>query len=371
VPSVRLKGLNSKTVTTADGRRMTYWYAWRGGPRLEGEPGRPEFIASYNRAVAERRAKPQDTLQGLTLAYKASPEFTRLAASTRAEWARMLDRIGDTAGDLAIGDMPLRALDDRRARKEVLAWRDQWAATPRKADYAIQVLSRVLAFGLDRGALSLNIAAGVSQLYESNRSDQIWTAADIARFQAAAPSPEVGFVVRLAAVTGLRRADLAGLLWSSVGDLAIVRRTGKSRGKRTAMVMILPETRALLEEIRAQQVARHAELAAVAKRKGNPAPASAATVLTNTRGLPWTTDGLEHQVIAVKRAAGLAHLHLHDARGTFITRLRRAGLTASEVAGAVGWDEKRVERLLALYVDQDSIVLALAKRISASEGAET
>ena len=49
---VRLKGINSVTKTLKDGTTVTYWYAWKGGPRLDGEPGDPEFIASYNRAVA-------------------------------------------------------------------------------------------------------------------------------------------------------------------------------------------------------------------------------------------------------------------------------------------------------------------------------
>ena len=46
---VDLKGIAK---VTAKGR--TYWYAWRGGPRLSGEPGSPEFMASYNEAIEQR-----------------------------------------------------------------------------------------------------------------------------------------------------------------------------------------------------------------------------------------------------------------------------------------------------------------------------
>ena len=45
---VRLKGINSVTKRLADGTLRTYWYAWKGGPSLRGEPGTPEFTASYN-----------------------------------------------------------------------------------------------------------------------------------------------------------------------------------------------------------------------------------------------------------------------------------------------------------------------------------
>jgi hypothetical protein len=38
---------------TAKGR--VYWYAWRGGPRLRGEEGTPDWWASYDEAIRERQ----------------------------------------------------------------------------------------------------------------------------------------------------------------------------------------------------------------------------------------------------------------------------------------------------------------------------
>jgi hypothetical protein len=54
---VRLKGINSKRKRLADGTFKTYYWAWKGGPPLRGEPGSPEFHASYNEAAA-RKAQP-------------------------------------------------------------------------------------------------------------------------------------------------------------------------------------------------------------------------------------------------------------------------------------------------------------------------
>jgi hypothetical protein len=48
---VRLKGINPVRKRLADGTVKAYWYAWKGGPPLKGEPGTPEFVASYNEAV--------------------------------------------------------------------------------------------------------------------------------------------------------------------------------------------------------------------------------------------------------------------------------------------------------------------------------
>lgn len=284
MPYVRLKGLNRVATRGRDGRPVVYWYAWKGGPRLEGEPGTAAFIDAYNRAVAARRAPARDDLRGLVVKYKSSPEWARNAPSTKAEWSRWLDKIMDTDGVVAIGELPLAALDDRRVRAELLAWRDQFAATPRSADYAMQVLSRVLNFGVDRGLLAINAAAGVKALYTVDRADQIWTAADLARFIAAAPSPEVAFIVQLACLTGLRREDLVRLQWSHVGDLAIVMATGKSRGKRTVTVPMIDDTRALLARIREQTDSRREAACAQAMRKGRPAAPAPLTVLTNTRG---------------------------------------------------------------------------------------
>ena len=59
---VRLRGINSYTAKLADGTTKTYWYAWKGGPRLEGEPGTPEFIASYNEAAAQKVKLPKGVL---------------------------------------------------------------------------------------------------------------------------------------------------------------------------------------------------------------------------------------------------------------------------------------------------------------------
>jgi integrase len=369
---VRIRGLKQTRHVGRGGVATVYWYAWRGGPRLPGRPGSAEFLAAYQRAVAARKQPTAEaTLAGLAARYRAAPEFTGLAKATKAEWSRWLARLeaDDAAGD--IGGLPLAALDDRRARAVILAWRDQWADRPRAADYAIQVLSRVLAFGLDRGELSLNIASGVSRLYAGDRADQVWTPGELAAFAAAAGSPEVAAITALACLTGLRRADLCRLAWSHVGELAIVMPTAKSRGRRSQVIPLLPQTRALLADIARNQAARLAELAAHAERHGRPAPPAATTVLTNTRGRPWTPDGLEGQVVKAKaRARPPIDKHLHDARGTFATRLRLAGLTAPEIADIMGWEEARVQRLLARYVDQAGIVRSIAERLGRAPKAD-
>lgn len=340
MPFVKLKGLNKVTTRLADGRVATYWYAWKGGPRLQGKPGEPAFVAAYNAAVADRRGSQSETLAGLVVLYRSKPEFLTLAASTQAEWNRWLNRL--SAHD--IGSLSHRALDDRRVRMHLLEWRDEFSDRPRTADYGMQVLSRVLGFAVDRGLLTHNHAANIPHLYEANRADQIWSAEEIEAFCGKA-SLRLGQALRLACLTGLRRGDLVKLQWKQVGDLVISRATGKSSGTRVATIPLLNETRALLADI----------------GRGEPDE----TVLTNTRGKPWSPAGLTHQMVDASKLAGVEKT-LHDARGTFATRLRLAGLALDEVAEVMGWKLGRVSQVITRYVEQDEIIRSLADRIQAN-----
>jgi integrase len=248
----------------------------------------------------------------------------------------------------------------------LLEWRNTFSSNPRKADYAFQVLSAILSWGVHQGLVDRNIILGTPQLYSSNRANSIWTEDEIVRFEEAAPSPEVGFIVRFAALTGARRDDLVKVSWTHVGENSISFATGKSGGRKTVIIPLMPELKALLIKIRTQQTRRYDEVAAAARKKGRPAPPFPLTVLTNTRAQAWTSAGLEHQVIDTKASVGIDR-HLHDARGTFATRLCKGGTTDTEIAAILGWEERRVARLRSIYVNGDDVAAAVAERIAANE----
>ena len=133
---VRLKGLNSVTKRLADGRTVSYYYAWKGGPPLRGEPGTPEFIHSYNQAIASKVVPPQGALLSILQSYQVSGEFLGRAERTRADYIKHIRAI-----EKRFGDFPLSALTDRRTRGIFMAWRDKLAAKSRRqADYAWTVL---------------------------------------------------------------------------------------------------------------------------------------------------------------------------------------------------------------------------------------
>ena len=333
--TVDLKGLHR---VRAKGR--IYWYAWRGGPRLVGQPGTPEFVASYNEAIAEHRAPDATRFRSVIVAYRASPDFQKLALSTKRQWSRWLDRIDEHFGELRTAQF------DRteKIRPIIRKWRSTYADKPRTADYAMQVLSRVLSYAVDPlGRIASNPAEGVKQLYSSSRAEIIWTDQEIAALKAANPV-EIGQAVDLAAHTGLRLGDLLRLSWSHVGEHEIVLPTGKSNGKRAAVIPLYDDLRAILAGI----------------------PRKATTVLTSSKARPWTADGFGSSFNKAKARAGLSErdLHFHDLRGTAATKFYKAGLSERVIAEIMGWEEQSVSRIIRRYVGRAAATQAAIEQLA-------
>src|SRR5262249_1999925 len=120
---VEMRGIHSAPRRLAGGTKKIYWYAWRGGPRLRGEPGTPEFLASYNEAVAQRTPTPEGTLQSLFDAYQRSQKFLRRMERTRADYVKHIT----TNLEPEFGDFPIKALTARETRGVFLDWRDKLA----------------------------------------------------------------------------------------------------------------------------------------------------------------------------------------------------------------------------------------------------
>src|SRR5205823_117289 len=149
---VRLRGVNRVLKRLADGRTETYHYAWKGGPRLPGKPGSPEFVHAYNEAIATKAVAPRNTLFSVLQAYQRSQEFLGLADRTRTDYVAKVKLI-----EKKFGDFPLSALSDRRTRGVFMTWRDQLATSSRRqADYAWVVLARILSWGFNRGLVTSN-----------------------------------------------------------------------------------------------------------------------------------------------------------------------------------------------------------------------
>jgi integrase len=327
-----------KGIAKVTAKGHTYYYAWRGGPRLRGEPGSAEFVASYNEAIEERRTPDTNRFRSVVTLYKASDDYKTLAETTKRSWSPWLDRIVDYFGSLRIAqfDRP------EKIRPVIRRWRNQWAEKPRTADFGMEVLSRVLSYAVDpMGSIASNPCQGIKSLYNADRSELIWTDADIAALKAQC-APEIAYAVDLAAHTGLRLSDLARLSWSHVGDDAIVISTGKSRGRREAIVPLYDALRDVLARI----------------------PKRSTAILTSSKGMPW--GDLASAFVRAKTAAGMddRDLHFHDLRGTAATKFYIAGLSERVIAEIMGWEEETVSKIIRRYVGRSAATKAMIAQLN-------
>jgi integrase len=323
---IRLKGLNSATKVLADGRRVTYWYAWRGGPALRGESGSPEFVASYNEAVAHKATPPKGKLLSVLQAYQASEDFLRLADSTRRSYVALIIRI-----EKAFADFPLAALTDRRTRGVFKEWRDRIAVVSgrRQADYAWTVLARVLSWALDRGFVTANACEKGGRLYRGSRRENIWTVDDEAAFLKGTPV-HLHLPLLLALWTGQRQGDLLRLPWSAYDGTHIRLRQSKT-GSRVVIPVGAPLKAAL-----------------------DAMPKRSTIILTTSEGKPWTSDGFRASWRKACAAAGVVGVTFHDLRGTAVTRLALVGASEAEIATITGHSLRDVHAILdAHYLARD------------------
>lgn len=353
----RLPGANPVTRRRADGSVCLQWYAsrhkgapliaeFKGATLAEALAAERDGAADLALAYAESRETSRQRIvsdfNGLILAYAASPEFKRLAESTQSEWTRTMKQLRAAP----IAKLSLRALVAKGARAAILDHRDSLAETPRKADYHMQVVSRVLNWGVDREYLSRNVAAGIGSIYDSDRAEIIWDRDEIERVCAHC-TPDGARAIRFMALTGLRRGDAIRAPWSAIDERkgALIMRTGK--GKRRKIVQVCELTDELQELL--------AEM-----------PRRATTILTTAKETPWTGDGLWTVFRRAREAAGLAPAEdgsakrMHDLRGTTATEKVAKVLADPKFQGEMGWSG-RAAKTAAKYVSPSNVV-ALSKK---------
>ena len=340
---VHLKGIARAIHRRADGTTYTYWYAWRGGPRLEGEPGSREFAASYQRAVAARPAANSMTLADLTHEYSASAHFGKLAPRTRADYIKKLAAI-----DAKLGDMPLSACERKETRGVLKRWRDELAAaSERQADYMWSVLSAVFTHGIEYGHITTNPCARGGRLYEGSRVEVLWTSPQIGAFLAQKQYAHLHLPLLIGLWTGQREGDILRMPWSAYDGevIRLKQRKGHRRGKRArASIVVIPVAAPL-------KAALDAALAARRSAQVSPLHLDAEPVCLSSEGTPWREgragfNGFISSFKKAKEIAGIEGVNFGDLRGTAVTRLALAGSTVPEICAITGHSHDEANRVL-------------------------
>jgi len=203
------------------------------------------------------------------------------------------------------------------------------------------------------GWVTTNIATGIPRLYRpGTRAEIIWHREEVVRFCSAAPQ-HIRDGMRLAAATGLRRADLVALTWSEIERFSIKRVTLKSgRRRKRAIIPVTPQLNSLLEELKQRARLPNVE-----------------TVLVNSRGQSWSEDGFSHRFNVIRDALDIRHTdgrkkHLHDVRGTYATQLVKLGLSDQEVGDIMGWSAQQVGDIRKIYVDDETAIQSIIRRMT-------
>jgi integrase len=327
------KGLHRVRKRLSSGQYVTYYYAWRGGPRIVAEYGTPEFAAEFSEAHRNKSAPAAGSFNEAISSYLASQKFQSLAPRTQTEYRSLIDIIRDK-----FGTAKLSYFNDVRTRQLVYKWRDSFSANKRKADHLIAVLSAILTYLVDQSQLERNVVRGMDKIYKSNRSKIIWTDAEIDKV-CEQTSDQLKWTIRLEALTGMRTDDLVNIPWSAVQENCLDWRTSKN--KVDVFIPLTDELRSLLADI----------------------PKVATTIVTNTKGLPWTKDGLKTMWGRAMKKSGVEGKHFHDLRGTAATKLCLVGLNDNEIAAIIGWKPNRVAEIRAKYVDRELIIQGVVDQL--------
>lgn len=262
-------------------------------------------VREYRYATGARRtpsAEP-DTLQALTLAWRASPEWRRYAPRTQETYLAHLREVERAPA------VPLAAL----RRRDFLAWRDHIGAARGEgaAGMWLVVMAAMLAWAVQREWLdasplrNLKSRAGVPL--------PAWTEAEFEHACASLPE-RLRRAVVLARYTGQRVSDLVAMRWAAVaGDTIFVRQ------QKTGQALTLAVPPSLARELAAWRP-----------------DATIPFLLERVAGAPWTQHALSNAMSHVLEKIGMKGKGLHGLRKLCAASLAEAGATASEIAAVTG-----------------------------------
>lgn len=331
------------------GRPYYYYHPGRGTKRvgkpvrLPDDPRLPEFWDAYRKAAGapEPRDHPK-SFKSLIKAYKDSPEFDELADATRRGYERHLKIIEDKWGELQVaGLQPVH----------VLTLRDKHRKTPASANALIRTLSSLLSWSVPRDYRTDNPCEHVRKLaIGEGWAPWPWEMIELLERHAPAWMWEAA---ALALYTGQRQEDVLAMTRAKVRNGLI-----EVKQEKTGRELIIPAHQKLLAVLGSLEARRRRERQERAETSKS-VPQESLQILTNTRGLPWTSDGFRaswngtleppqqkrgvlpnpHPLWPIKRAS----LVFHGLRKSAVVTLLEAGCTDAEVAAITGQSRQMIE----------------------------
>ncbi len=303
----------------------------------------PDYWKGYRDACASRSLS-KGRFREVLRAFLSSREFAGLAERTKKDYS--ISIYHEQGIDAAFGDAAIEMFDHPQVRRVVYGWRDRFDSA-KVADTRAGHLVAIVNWAVDKSYVKANHLSGMTKLYSADRSDIIWTPAELALFLHGDASRKIGaapgWLQRLMATateTGLRPGDLhilsLGHFQETGNGMRIVIRTQKR--KRMVSIPVTPRMQAIYDE--------------------TPADTPEGRVLLNGRGQPYKSQNDMGQAVSRRRdeckiretEPVAKRPRLYDARGTAATRLFEADATMREIATHMGWSIQHAAKMIETYV---------------------
>lgn len=316
---VKLKGVHKVKARLASGKVVTYYYAWRGGPRMTSKPNTEAFAAELRRHRDTHA--PKADVASLVTAFmeldgKPNPDWIALAETTRRDHEYAFRLICEEWGELPIA---LTQQDGMKGR--IRKWHRGFAANPRKADKLLFSLSRLFSYAIEQEIVKQNPCTGIGRLYSGSRREFLWSDAQLETFRQSAPA-HLLLPFEIAIHTGQRQGDILSLAWPAYDETHL--RFEQSKGKKRLKVMVAAELKARLDAM----------------------PRAALRICLNSRARPWTKDGFKSSWGKECERLGIKNVTFHDLRGTFITARHKEGSSIEDISLISGHSVSEIRSVL-------------------------
>lgn len=320
VMTMRVKGIKR---VRAKGR--VYLYDRISGKRIEAAPNTQAFLDELKalRAGKEPSDRHGDgTFGALLKAYLASPKFGNLAPSTKAQYLHVIEFLKAGSG------APVKTItrgDVRRTRDAAFRKHKR-----RFANYTVQVLRLILAWGVEYEWLEANPAADVTMIAKpkgARKVNRAWSQDELLTVLKEAV-PEMRPAIALGGFAAYRRGDALTAPWTTYNGARI-----KGIQRKTGEPIDLP-AHSMLREILDAERERQKKLAARKK-------VACTTIVAGQRGRPLTGSGFASMFFKLIRrltdegmvAPGLS---FHGLRHTAATMLADAGCDTRDIMAVTG-----------------------------------
>lgn len=301
-------------VNTVRAKGKVYYYHRATGTRIASSPDDPAAfaaeVAGLNALVPQEIKPDLHTLGGIITAYKRSPEWLQLKPDTQKGYQRAFNALQKADGVVA------RVIEQRdvlELRDKVFAKNGRWLA-----NMVVTTLSVVLGWGVPRGFVLKNAAAGVPKIRKPKSGEvanKAWMWAEV-EVILKRTSGGLRKAIALAYFTGLRKKDVVEMPREARERGEIV----SSKPGHPISVFEAKRLTAILDE---------------------PDQTPGPTLIVNESGGPYTRDGLDTMFDRVKRKLveeklirpGLTFHGLRKSLGKDAAEL---GFSENDIAGALG-----------------------------------